>query len=1106
MHREISHADEAFTRRSNLSLYLLTGLIAVLVGLDVWPWLAEQLARTGLVLPTWSNQIDLARFGIPFTLTYAMIAAVIGGSRAAMTSLDGLLEGRFRADLALTLAVVAAILIGAPLVGAEVILIGLVGECLESITFDRTQQAVRKLVEVCPRRCWLLRDGQEVRVRTNELHVGDRVVVKPGARVPVDGVVVEGRSAVDTSALTGEPLPVDRGPGDAVLAGSLNQFGALTIEAKRVAEQTVVGRVIELTAKALKEKAPIERTADRLARVFLPVVLGLAALTFVVSLVLYLSPALRPAAVDRLGLWKAVMYPTLAVLVVACPCALILATPAAIIAALGRLAGTGTLIKGGVALERLAGIRAFAFDKTGTLTEGRLELGDVVGLAGVPPDEVLRAAATAEQRSEHLLARLILQEAQARRLPLDPVEDFRAHPGAGVAARTAAGPLLVGNRRLLEENGLALSPEAVAVLDRLDAAGQTALLVARGGVVLGVIGARDRVRPEAAAVLAELRGLGITDIALLTGDRPAAARAVAEQLGITDVHAELLPEQKAQFLERWKDGGKRAVAMVGDGINDAPALAVADVGLALGGTGTDVAAEAGDVVFMGDPLRHLPLVVRLSRETVRIIRQNILVFALGVNAVGIVVTAWLWPLLAPSAWYEQSPVAAVVYHQLGSLLVLLNAMRLLWFERPAVQSTRGKVRRTWETLDHWMEHYLNADEWLHWLGHHWKGALAVGLPLLLLAYALSGLVQVGPDERAVVRRFGRVLDEDLGPGLSWRWPWPVEEVTKLQPARVHAVEVGFRTAAGPGGSPAALTWESAHGDGWQRVEPEAVMITGDGNLVEVQATVRYTIADPHAYLFEVRDADELLRAAAESVLREAVAGRPFLDLLTTDRQRFQDDVLARLDARLKGYGPAGLGVRLDGLSLEDLHPPQQVVPAYHEVARAMEARDRQINEARADALHRDRQGQWEAQKIVRDAQAAKTEAVTQAEAERATFLARHRQRAGLTLRQEQTLMWEAAQDWARGRDAADVVRDYRQRRREWVALQATLTDFRLFWEAVGSALAGRPKMIVDSDKVPGRRQLLLFDPDLFRVPVPVMGMPARGPGPGGRPPLMEEGP
>jgi Cu+-exporting ATPase len=1127
MHREISHADDAFASRSNLSLYLLTALLAALVALDVWPWLAAELARAGLSLPTWSNEINLTRFGIPFNPTYALVAAIVGGSRALMSALDGLFEGRIRADLALAIAVVAAILIGAPLVGAEVVVIGLIGECLEGATFARTQRAVRKLVEVFPRRCWLLRDGQEVRVRTSELKAGDRVVVKPGARVPVDGVVLEGRSALDTSALTGEPLPVDRGPGDAVLAGSLNQFGALTIEARRVAEQTVAGRVIELTAKALKDKAPVERTADRLARYFLPVVLGLAALTFVVSLVVYWFPAVRPAAVDRLGMWKAVMYPTLAVLVVSCPCALILATPAAVIAALGRLAGTGVLIKGGAALERLAGVRAFAFDKTGTVTEGRFQLGDVVGFGGVPPDEVLRAAATAEHRSEHLLARLIAQEARARQLTLDLGEaEFRALPGAGVIAHTAAGMLLVGNRRLLEENGVALPAEAVAAQERLDAAGQTALLVVRDGTVLGVIGARDRLRPEAAAVLAELRSLGIADLALLTGDRPAVARWVAEQLGITEVHAELLPAQKAEFIERWKASGGRqppdgsrnqgadaprspvravAVAMVGDGINDAPALARADVGLAIGGTGTDVAAEAGDVVFMGDPLRHLPLVLRLSRETVQVIRQNILIFALGVNGVGIVLTAWLWPLLAPASWYEQSPLAAVLYHQLGSLAVLLNAMRLLWFERPALNRSWARVRKASQGIDAWMQRYLDVDEWLHWLGHHWLPAGALALLLLAAVYALSGLVQVGPDERAVVRHFGRVLDDDLGPGLHFCWPWPVDEVTKLQPDRIHSVEVGFRTSSGQGTNPGALTWASAHGGDWQLVEPEAVMITGDGNLVEVQASVRYTIRDAHVYLFEVRDPDEVLRASAESVLRQTVAGRPFLSLLTTDRQRFQEEVLVRLGERLQEYGPAGLGVRLDGLSLEDLHPPAAVVPDYYAVAQAMEERDRVVNKAKAAALHTERKAQSDAQKIVRAAAASRTETVKQAEAERATFLARQRARSTLTVAQEWRLLRRAADEVNGGRKPEEALCDFRRRRQEALAVQASLTDFRLFWEALAQALGGRDKLLVDGDKVPGRRNLLLIDPAEFRVPIPMLGMPERGPRQPPQPP-MEEGP
>src|SRR6516225_9394193 len=277
MHREISHTEQAFYRERNLSLYLMTGLIGILIGADLWPSLAGWLSAKGLELPSWQREF----YG---NYRFALLAAVLGGARILYGSVESLLEGRLGADLALAIATIAAILIGEPLVAAEVVFIGMLGECLESFTFERTQRAIRRLVEVFPRRCWLLRDGQEVRVLTSELQVGDRVVVKPGARVPVDGVVIDGRSAVDTSALTGESLPVDKGPNDEVLAGSLNQLGALTIEARRVAEHTIVGQVIEMTARALQDKAPLERTADRLARYFLPTVLGLAAITFLFSL------------------------------------------------------------------------------------------------------------------------------------------------------------------------------------------------------------------------------------------------------------------------------------------------------------------------------------------------------------------------------------------------------------------------------------------------------------------------------------------------------------------------------------------------------------------------------------------------------------------------------------------------------------------------------------------------------------------------------------------------------------------------------------------------------------------------------------------------------
>src|SRR5262245_45980544 len=737
MHREITPSERLGHPEAPLSLYLLTALLGALLAADLWPALAGLIwpGGSGAWLPVWPREV--------FGYRFALIAAVLGGSRVLYNSLESLFDGKLGADLALALACIAAILIGEPLVAAEVVFIGMVGEVLESLTFQRTQRAIRTLIEITPRRCWVLREGQEVRILVSELKPGDRVVVKPGARVPADGVVIEGRSTLDVSALTGESLPVERGPGDEVLAGSLNQLGALTVEARRVAEQTVVGRVLELTVKALQDKGRVERTADRLARYFLPAVLAVAALTFLGGLLLYAGPWARAAEGVRLTFGDAARlatYPALSVLVVACPCALILATPAAVLAALGRLAGTGVLIKGGAALERLAEVNVFAFDKTGTLTEGRLELGDVLPLPGVAPDDLLRAAATAEQRSEHVLARLVLAEASARQLAPEPVLEFQAHPGGGVTARTATATFVVGTRRLLEEQGISLPPEAAGLLEQLDASGQTALLVAREGVLLGAIGARDRVRPEAADVLTQLRNLGIADIVLLTGDREPAARAVAERLNISEVHAELLPEQKADLIRRLASGdaspapsapagaitatpsaepasrpptaGSRKVAMVGDGINDAPALACAHVGLAIGGTGTEAAAEAGDVVFMGDPLRSLPLLVRLSRETVRIIRQNILLFAFAVNAVGVVMTAWLWPLLAPAGrWYEQGPLAAVLYHQLGSLLVLLNSMRLLRFERGADGPRRAAWRRRVLAVNAWTERHLNADEW-----------------------------------------------------------------------------------------------------------------------------------------------------------------------------------------------------------------------------------------------------------------------------------------------------------------------------------------------------------------------------------------------------------
>ncbi|MDB5307016.1 MAG: heavy metal translocating P-type ATPase [Gemmataceae bacterium] len=1124
MHRELNTADEPFRSEAPLGLYALTALVGALLAADLWPLLAGWLKGQGVEPYTWTPEL--------FGYRYALVAAVIGGARVLYNSLESLFEGRIGADLALAVACLAAIVLREELVAAEVVFIGLAGECLEAFTFARTRRALGKLADLFPHRCWVLRDGEEVRAYTTDLQLGDRVVVKPGGRIPVDGVVTEGRSAVDASALTGESLPLDKGPGDEVLAGSIVQAGALTVEARKVANQTVAGRVIELTAAALKDKAPLERHADRLARYFLPAVLALALVTFVGN-TFYQMSGTPPPGLPKPS-WAAAArvaaYPALAVLVVACPCPLILATPAAVIAALGRLAGTGVLIKGGSALERLAGVTVFAFDKTGTLTEARLELGDVIGLNDVPPAEVLRAAATAEQRSEHPLAQLILRETTGRGLTPLAADTFQAHPGAGVTATAGGAEFVVGTRRLLEEQGIGLRPDAVAALDRLDAAGQTSLLVAKDGVVIGAIGARDKVRPEAAEVVAELRAIGISPVALLTGDRAVVARAVAEQVPVTEVHAELLPAEKAEWVGRAggvsppsesntpptdaRTRGAHAprspetTAFVGDGVNDAPALARAGVGIAVG-SGTDIAAEAGDIVLMGEPLRPLPLLVRLSRETVRIIRQNIIVFGFGVNLAGIVLTGWLWPILATApGWYERAPLVGVLYHQLGSLLVLLNSMRLLGFERTTTSPAIARLRDSAKSFDRWLN-TVHLDDLVHAVGHRRRPLAAAVAGVGVLAWLGSALAPVDVGETGIVRRFGSVTTS-LDPGLHVRWPWPVETITRIRPDEIRTVEVGFRgvpadgrTGVPPapgtsdrlrrpgGGADAGLTWSSPHAEGVARLSDEAVMITGDGDLVEILATVRYRVSDPHQYLLAVSDPDAIVRSASESVLREQVAGQRFLELLTVRRAGLEGEALARLDRRLAEAVPGGLGVRLDGFTLHDLHPPPEVVSSYHAVAKAIQERDKLVNEAEADALRARRRAEEEADRVVRRAATEANRQVEEARAVRDVFLAWHRARTQLPPEEEAALAAEReTRVNQRKENPESVDKDIADRRKRMLDEQRFFIESRLAARAVVEVFRQRDKILIDAADVPGKRQLFLLDPDLLRLP------PGFGPKPG----------
>ncbi len=952
-----------FAQPSFRSLYALTALVAALVTADVLFW--------------WLGYESLRN---PLGFNLSAIAAVLGGARICYGALTALLKGDVGADLALAIAMVAALVLREYWVAAEVVLIAMIGESLEAITYSRTHRELHKIFELRPRTVRVRRDDQTLEVAVGQVVIGETVVVRPGERLPVDGSVISGRSSVDQSTLTGESLPVDKGPGDAVYAGSMNQFGALDVCAEKIGDATTLGQVIQMVVAARKNKARVEREADRLAKFFLPFVLALAGGTFVATNYTALTSLVAGGSASLR--WM----PTLAVLVVACPCSLILATPASMMAALAWMARRGVLTTGGAAIERLATATRFAFDKTGTLTEGKLELADCAPLAGHHADRLLALAAAAEQHSEHLIGAVIVSAAAKRGLPLAPTADFQALPGAGVTARlsvdadpssaAAEQEVVVGSRRLMFERGLPISIEVDETLARLEQSAQSPLLVGLDGQVIGVLGVRDTLRPGAAEAVAELRRAGIEQVALLTGDREVVAAHVAEAVGVDCFAAELRPDEKATWLADWCDGsdtGDRmatatggvapgpasgpSVAMVGDGVNDAPALAIADVGLALGGVGSDIAAEASDMILMGDPLTPLAGLVRLSRETLRIIRQNILLFAFLYNLLGIALTAWVMPTWS-EAWMARSPVAAALFHQLGSLLVLLNAMRLLWFERWH-QRWPGRVETALgDTCGRWLRRLRGVLEPVRWIWRLRGQLVKLTLFGLLIAYLSQIVVFVREDEQAVVKRFGR-FHAILEPGAHLRLPPPWDRVIRERPLRVRAIEIGIRRPAdsvGNGSQP--IEWNTPH---QQQREDEALMLTGDQSLVELAATFQYRVSDLRAYRFGVRDPNTILATMAESVVRQVMGSRPLLtdaaegasssEILTSGRAELEQQIRERLQRRVDQL-QLGLELLPQGVCLQEVHPPLMVVSAFRDVSSAFKEKERLKNEA--EATYRDR--------------------------------------------------------------------------------------------------------------------------------------------------------
>lgn len=1099
-------AGRGFHYRS-APIYLLTLIVGLLFGADLG---VQFLEDTGV--PAWSEYRTLFGFRL------ALLAAVVGGSRILYQTLENLFEGKVGADLALTIACLAAIVLGEHSTAALVVFIALCGESIEGFTVDRAQRAIRSVFNLCPPTARILTNGREEQIPVADVEIGQVVLVRPGEKIPVDGRIREGHSAVDESALTGESLPVEKTIDDETFAGTLNQFGALTIEATRLSTESTLSRVVQLVAEATERKAPLERTADRFARLFLPVVLGVAICTLI---------GWRLST----GEWRPGFLPALSVLVVACPCPLILATPSAMMAAMAWLAREGVVVKGSIALERLAQVDTFVFDKTGTLTAGKLQTGTVVSfLEDVDETELLRTAAIAERRSEHPMARLICREVEARECVVPGVYDFMTHPGAGVTAQSSPADLgtwaesfavdtdgrlslIVGNLRLIQNAGIDVSDELIATLNDLDTRGQSSLVVAVGNRVIGVVGVRDTIRDSADSVLQQLRQSGISRFALLTGDRRAAAQELQKTLpAFDDIEAELLPADKADWIQAATSQGRR-VAMIGDGVNDAPALATATVGIALGGVGSEIAAEAGDLILMGDPLRPLPGLLRLSRRLVQTIRQSIYLFAFGMNGCGMIL----------GATGVLSPGAAAVFHEVASLAVMLNALRLLWFERWE-QTRLGQTLQSFGSAISWLVEMVSPERLVFRFMERAGLLFRLGAALAALLWFLSGLRLIEQDQQAVVTRFGR-FETMLESGLHWRWPAPFEQLRIERVGVLRVVPIGFRTptsspaesappstdesrSASETVSSAPIEWTSDHdGQNYELLTEESMTLTGDEVPVELTAEVDYRIHDLRKYIFACRDPEALIRSVAESSIRATVATVSLDTVMTESRPTIERRVKRDLTETLRRYG---LGIEICSVSLLDVHPPRPVVSSYRQVADSVELHEQLINEA--EAYYAETVLSAAGEVAIRrlsgsvDPEGPRGESTT---GEISDWTLTDELWAAVTFENAQQSMELSG-------EAASIIHRAHEQRTERVTAAAAsvarysslltqhiqhpyLTGTTLYFQAVTDALSGKTLTIIDP-KVAGQQRLLLIDPDQFSSPALLQPLMAPGEPTDGLPP------
>ncbi len=619
--------QDDFNRKQEILVFALVPMMVGILTLAAW------------ILARWQIGPGFLHIGL------ALAATLLGGWNRFIAGIKDAARRTVTVNVFVTVAILVTIAAGEFVPAAVIILIMAVVGALEAYTLDNTRRSIRGLLDLSPQIATVRRGDGEVAIPVAELQVGDIVVVRPGERIPVDGVVTAGTAAVNQAPITGESLPVEKFKGSEVFSGTLNESGRLEVRTSKIGADTTLAKIVHLVEEAQDAKAPIQGIADRFTVWFFPTVLALALIGY------FISSDVKVA---------------IAILLVACPCAFAIATPSAVAAGIANMARRGVLIKGGIYFELAGKIDTLVLDKTGTLTLGRPKVMEVVSGNGLHEDEVLRQVAIAEKYSEHPLAKAMMALAAERRLDVPAPDDFKVEVGKGVTATYGGVEILAGRADFLRNRGITVPTHIEQALAAQTVLGRTGILVARDHETIGLVTIADEVRPETVQTLATLKGLGLGHIAMLTGDNYRVAQAVAQQIGADEFRAELLPEDKQRVIKDWQGQGK-TVAMVGDGINDAPALALADVGIVMGAGGTHVAIEAADVTLMNDDLSRLVEFVRMSRKVLKRIKLNIF-FSIIYNAIGLTL-AMLGQL---------TPIMAVIFQEAGCVTVVLSSTLLLW--------------------------------------------------------------------------------------------------------------------------------------------------------------------------------------------------------------------------------------------------------------------------------------------------------------------------------------------------------------------------------------------------------------------------------------------